>query len=317
MTRRDFLTATAASAAALALSHRAEAGPFKTELSKSLIGKPTEETLASWKEAGFTGMETNAWSVSPDEAAKAREIAKKLGMKIHSVLRGWTNFNSPKPGVVEQDVASVETALKAAQGYGADAVLLVPCRISGMPMPEPWEFDIEFDENTGHVKQVVAGDNSRYDKYIAAHNHATDTSRTAVRKLIPVAEKTGVVIALENVWNNLWVKPAIFRNFVASFDNPWVQAYFDIGNHVKYAPSEEWIRVLGKLIVKCHVKDFKLNPNGHGGKFCDIRDGSVDWPIVRAQLDAIGYNGWMTIEGSGSLSLEEKNRRLDLIIAGE
>jgi len=138
-----------------------------------------------------------------------------------------------------------------------------------------------------------------------------------VRKLIPVAEKTGVVIALENVWNNLWVKPAIFRNFVASFDNPWVQAYFDIGNHVKYAPSEEWIRVLGKLIVKCHVKDFKLNPNGHGGKFCDIRDGSVDWPIVRAQLDAIGYNGWMTIEGSGSLSLEEKNRRLDLIIAGE
>jgi len=142
MTRRDFLTATAASAAALALSHRAEAGPFKTELSKSLIGKPTEETLASWKEAGFTGMETNAWSVSPDEAAKAREIAKKLGMKIHSVLRGWTNFNSPKPGVVEQDVASVETALKAAQGYGADAVLLVPCRISGMPMPEPWEFDI-------------------------------------------------------------------------------------------------------------------------------------------------------------------------------
>ena len=317
MTRRDFLAATAASGAALVMSHRAEAGPFKTKLYKSLIGKPTEKTLASWKEAGFTGMETNASSVSPDEAAKAREIAEKLGMKIHSVLRGWTNFNSPKPDVVERDIASVETALKAAKGYGADAVLLVPCRTSGMPMPEPWEFDIEFDEKTGHVKKVAVGDNRRYDKYIAAHNHATDTSRAAVRKLIPVAEKTGVVIALENVWNNLWVKPAIFQNFVASFDNPWVQAYFDIGNHVKYAPSEEWIRVLGKLIVKCHVKDFKLNPDGHGGKFCDIRDGSVDWPAVRKQLDAVGYNGWMTIEGSGRLSLEEKNRRLDLIIAGK
>lgn len=317
MTRRDFLAATVVSGVALAMSHRAEAGPFKTKLSKSLIGKPTEETLASWKEAGFTGMETNASSVSPDEAAKAREIAERLGMKIHSVLRGWTNFNSPKPGVVEQDTASVETALKAAQGYGADAILLVPCRISGMAMPEPWEFDIEFDEKTGHVKKVVAGDNSQYDKYITAHNHATDTSRAAVRKLIPVAEKTGVVIALENVWNNLWVKPAIFQNFVASFDNPWVQAYFDIGNHVKYAPSEEWIRVLGKLIVKCHVKDFKLNSDGHGGKFCDIREGSVDWPAVRKQLDAVGYNGWMTIEGSGRLPLEEKNRRLDLIIAGK
>ena len=317
MTRRDFLAATVASGAALAMSHRAEAGPFKTTLYKSLIGTPTEKTLASWKEAGFTGMETNASSVSSDEAAKAREIAETLGMKIHSVLRGWTNFNSPKPEVVEQDIASVVTALKAAQGYGADAVLLVPCRIGGMPMPEPWEFDIAFDEKTGHVKKVAAGDNSQYDKYIAAHNHATDTSRAAVRKLIPVAEKTGVVIALENVWNNLWVKPAIFQNFVASFDTPWVQAYFDIGNHVKYAPAQEWIRVLGKLIVKCHVKDFKLNPDGHGGKFCDIRDGSVDWPAVRAQLDAVGYSGWMTIEGSGSLSLEEQKRRLDLIIAGK
>ena len=316
MTRRDFLAATGVSAMALAMSHQAEAGPFKTKLYKSLIGKPTEKTLASWKQAGFIGMETNAASVSPDKAVQAREIAEKLGMKIHSVLRGWTNFNSPKPDVVAQDIASVDTALKAAQAYGADAVLLVPCRISGMPMPDPWEFDIEFDEKTGHVKKVAAGDNSRYAKYIAAHNHATDTSRAAVRKLIPAAEKAGVVIALENVWNNLWVKPAIFQNFVASFDSPWVQAYFDIGNHVKYAPPEEWIRVLGKLIVKCHVKDFQLKPNGQGGKFCDIRDGSVDWPAVRAQLDAIAYSGWMTIEGSGALSLEQKNRRLDLIIAG-
>ena len=109
------------------------------------------------------------------------------------------------------------------------------------------------------MKQVVAGDNAKYQTYIEAHNHATDASRKAVEKLIPAAEKTGVVIALENVWNNLWVKPAIFANFVASFDSPWVQAYFDIGNHVKYAPPEEWIRALGKLIVKCHVKDFKLN----------------------------------------------------------
>jgi len=316
MTRRDFLAAAAVGGAALALSKGAEAEPFKTKLYKSLIGKPTEETLTSWRQAGFTGMETNAANVSPDEAAQARALAERLGMKIHSVLRGWTNFNSPKPDLVARDIASVETALKAAQGYGADAVLLVPCRISGMPMPEPWDFDIAFDERTGHIKRVAAGDNSRYDKYIAAHNHATDTSRAAVRKLIPAAEKAGVVIALENVWNNLWVKPAIFRNFVASFNSPWVQAYFDIGNHVKYAPPEEWIRVLGKLIVKCHVKDFKLKPNGQGGKFCNIRDGSVDWPAVRAQLDAIGYNGWMTIEGSGSLSLEEQNRRLDLIIAG-
>ena len=211
----------------------------------------------------------------------------------------------------------METALKACAGYGADALLVVPCRVGGMPMPQPWEFDIEFDDKTGHVKRVVAGDNGPYQKYIEAQNHATDASRKAVQKLIPVAEKAKVVIALENVWNNLWVKPAFFTHFIASFQCPWVQCYFDIGNHVKYAMPEEWIRSLGKLIVKCHVKDFKLNADGHGGKFVDIRDGSIDWPLVRAELDKIGYNGWMTIEGSGGLSLEERNRRLDLIVAGK
>ena len=182
-------------------------------------------------------------------------------------------------------------------------------------MPEAREFDIEFDEKSGHVKKVTAGDNSQYKDYIAAHNHAIDTSRVAVEKLIPVAEKTRVVIALENVGNSLWVKPAIFKHFVASFANPWVKAYFDIANHVRYAPPEEWIRELGKLTVRCHVKDFKLNPDGRGG--ASIREGSVNWPQVRKALDDVGYSGWMTIEGSEKLSLEERSRRLDLIIAGK
>jgi len=37
---------------------------------------------------------------------------------------------------------------------------------------------------------------------------------------------------------------------------------------------------------------------------------------VRTALDEVGYNGWMTIEGSGRLSAEEKVKHLDLIVAG-
>ena len=65
------------------------------------------------------------------------------------------------------------------------------------------------------------------------------------------------------------------------------------------------------------MKDFKLSEADPGnGKFVDIRDGSVRWPAVRAALERIGYNGWMTIEG-GDLSTEENSKRLDLIIAGK
>ena len=75
---------------------------------------------------------------------------------------------------------------------------------------------------------------------------------------------------------------------------------------------------MGKLIVKLHVKDFKVDREAKsGGAFVDIRDGDVNWPAVRQHIERIGYNDYMTIEGSGGLSLEERSKRLDLIIAGK
>ena len=337
-TRREFLATSVAAPLVLAAAGRLPAAEktFSTQLKKAMIcGRPAEDHLRKLKAAGFDGVETTAADLAPDDAAPCRQVAENLGMKIHSVLRGWMEFNSTDPAKVEETIQAAERSLRAAQAFGADAILLVPCRIGDVKMPQPWEFDIEFDEATGHLRRVVKGDNEPYKAYIEAHDHATDTSRQAVRKLIPVAEETGVVIAIENVWNNLWVKPDLFAHFVKSFDSPWVKAYFDIGNHVKYAPPEQFIRALGPRsppwqgepavarpratrlgeLAKCHVKDFKLNPDGHGGNFCNIRDGSVNWPVVRKALDEVGYSGWMTIEG-GNCSLEEHSRRLDLILAG-
>jgi len=321
--RREFLAAATTLAVgagfslspALSRAQTAEA-PFKTKLHKAVImNKPTEEGLQKLKDAGFEGVEGGVIPVA--EAEKCRAIAEKLGMKVHSVLRGWAEFNSSDAAKVEATFKTSEDALRAAQGFGAETVLLVPCRIGGMKMPKPREFQIEFDAKTGHISKVVAGDNAPFADYIQAHNHATDTSREHVKRLIPLAEKTGVIIALENVWNNLWVQPAIFQNFVASFGNPWVKAYFDIGNHVKYAPSEQWILALGPLVAKCHAKDFKLNEDpGGNGTFVNIREGSVNWPAVRAALDKVNYNGWLTIEG-GNCSAAEHSHRLDLIFAGK
>jgi hexulose-6-phosphate isomerase len=318
MNRRDFnKTSMAAGLSLLAAGQLHAQARFKTQLLKAtIVGKPTEDGLRQLKDAGFNGVETDA-VISETEAAECRKMADKLGMRIHSVLRGWAEMNSNDKGKVESSVASVANALKAAKGYGADAILLVPCRTDAAPMPEPWDFTIEFDDKTGHLTRVAAGDNERYKSYIAAQNLATDTSREAIRKLIPLAEETKVVIAIENVWNNLWVTPALAKNFVESFQSQWVKFYFDVGNHVKYpAKPQDWIRTLGPLLAKVHIKDFKLKPDGHGGDFVHPRDGSVDWPAVRQALDDAGYNGWLTIE-DGGLPLPEFNRRLDLIIDGK
>src|ERR1035437_9247372 len=139
--RRDFLATSTAIAAGLgfglaaAPGYAREADPvFKTKLHKALIvGKPTEDELKRFKDAGFDGVE--AGIVPPQEAEACRKGAEKCAMRIHSVLRGWAEFNSDDQSKVAQTLAVTEDALRAAQGYGADAVLLVPCRISGMKMP--------------------------------------------------------------------------------------------------------------------------------------------------------------------------------------
>jgi hexulose-6-phosphate isomerase len=317
LTRRQFIKRSSAASLLSLMPHVvAAATPFRGRIRKAMIvAEVTDQALEPLKEAGFEGVETTNVCAEA-EAQKGRAVAEKLGMRVHSVLRGWMDFNSSDPQKVESSLESTRNALRAAKAYGADAILLVPCRVVGIPMPEPWEFKIDFDNKTGHVTRVIAGDNEPFGAYIKAQNTATDMTRTAVEKLIPLAEELKVIIALENVWNNLWVKPELFRYLVASFGNPWVKAYFDIGNHVKYTPPQDWVRTLGPLIAKLHMKDFKLNPDGHGGKFVHPRDGSIDWPAVRRALDEVGYDGWATIEDKG-LPLAEFRQRFDLIEAGK
>ena len=339
LTRRNFLGAASVAAAtgfllqpqnSVQAQGQAAARTFPSELYKARITSvPTDEICAAWKAAGFEGMEVTKWDVSVEEARKSRLIAEKHGLSIHSVMRGWTNFNQPNN--YDADIESVKTALRAASAYGADAILLVPCRIGtfpnprigksdqGVAMPVAWEFDIDFDPQTLKVKTVVSGDNAPYADYIAAQNTATEASIRAIESLIPVAAKEGVRIAIENVWNNLWSTPKFFAAFCKYFANPWVGCYFDIGNHTMYARPEEWIKELGNSLVKLHIKGFKVTEvkgklGGGPGNWSRIDEASIDWKSVRKCLADCRYNGWLTIEETSATD-QEYSTMLDQIFA--
>ncbi len=315
--RRQFLAA--AGAASLSFLAPANAAPFKTVIKKAkIVGRPEEKPLRELKEAGFDGVEVSYLYEDETEAKKARDMVERTGLKVHSVLRGWAEFNSDDPAQVKNSYDLTEMAMRTANWLGAETILLVPCRVGGptVKIPDPWAFDIEFDEKTGHVSRVVKGDNAPFERYIALQNKSTDGSKVQVTKLIPLAEKLNVIIGLENVWNNLWVRPDLYKNFVGSFNHPFVKAYYDVGNHVKYiVPVHEWIHTLGSLIQKIHIKDYALAPDNHSGKFVHPRDGSIDWPKMRQALDDVGYNGWITVEDNG-LPLPEFASRLNKIIDG-
>ncbi len=311
--RKEFLVSLAA--AGLVGGARAEGRPaFRTQLKKALIRQRlTANVVAELKAAGFAGVELSDKTVDLQAARAARAMAEENALAIHSFMGGWFEFNSPDPA---KRAAAIETAkanLRLAAAYGAPVMLTVTGRVGG-PMPKPSAFDLDFDPQTLVLNRAAkTGD---FAAYVKAQNDATKYAQDAVQALIPVAAAEGVVIALENVWNNLWVKPAFASAFIRSFRSPWVKSYLDLGNHVRYAPVEEWLSALSDQIVKLHIKDFKLDrslPNE--GKFVRLGEGSIDWKSVRRAIERVGYNGWVSIEENGWSSAEYA-RIMDRFFAG-
>lgn len=305
MKRRDFLKMSAALATVaaawprnLAAQSAAGASPFKTQLKKALIrNRLTESVAKDVLAAGFPGVELQDKSVSVEEARVARRLSEDLGLQIHSFMGGWFEFNSKTPAKRKAAIETAKANLRIAQAYGASVMLVVPGRIGGMPMPKPSQFKLDFDPATLMLKRAADGD---FTEYVNAQNDATKYAQDAVGELAPYAADLGVVIGLENVWNNLWVMPDFAAAFIRSFRNPWVKAYLDLGNHVRYSAAETWLAALGDQIVKLHIKDFKIDrTKERDGDFVRIGDGSIDWRRVRRAIEAVNYNGWISIESSG------------------
>jgi len=102
-----------------------------------------------------------------------------------------------------------------------------------------------------------------------------------------------------------------------------VRVYFDVGNVVISGYPQDWIRVLGKRIVKLHLKDFTMRTDPATKKrvadFVMLREGEIDWKEVYRALAEIGYRGSATVElaGGDKSYLEEVSRRVDLILSGQ
>jgi len=288
MQRRSFLKYAATTAVAMGISDRfitIQAGQKETKLRKALQFRMLPKNLSDAdkfklaKECGFEGIEGSPMD-DLEAAKKLGTLARQAGVPIHSIVYGgWgAPFSDPDPKVIEKGLAGMETALRSAKALGADAVLLVPAIVT---------------ETVGYG-----------DAYKRSQEH--------IRKLLPLAEKLGIVIAVENVWNKFLLSPLEFARYVDEFESPWLRAYFDVGNVIIYGYAQDWIRTLGKRIVKIHLKDFKRR----GYKWTNLLEGDVNWQQVRRALDEVGYDGFLTPELSGGdkAYLTDLSRRIDRII---
>ena len=285
MNRREFAKKAVMSSTLLAtapafglsnsVSESASARNFKIGIMYATIGagETISEKFQLCKEAGFNGVEV----MSHMDRKKVLKARDDTGLDIPSVCgsKHWSlPLSSPDAATRQKGREGLKVALEDAKAYGADTVLLVPGKVNGsVSYDDCWYRSIE-----------------------------------EIKKVLPLAEKLNVTIAIENVWNNFILSPIEAVHYLDQFNNPYVKFYFDCGNILRYGWPEQWIKILGRRIAKVHIKEFSrelANKEGNSAGFnVQLREGDVNWPAVMDALEQIGYTGWVTLEQRGGDNLE-------------
>jgi len=259
MLRRNFIKisgATLASAPLFPMASPFNSTPMlniKKCLKYSMVDAPgsVKDHFQMLKEIGFDGVEMDSPSdINIDEVLAAKEAT---GLEIPGVINSahWKMpLSDPDSSVRAKCVEASKTALRDCQRYGGTTMLLVP----------------------GVVNDKIS--------YADAYRR----SQEEIRKLLPIAEETGVKIAIENVWNNMLISPLEAARFIDEFDNPMIGWYFDVGNIVRYGWPEHWIEALGDRIMKLDIKEYSRKKQQEEGIWkgfdVELMEGDCNWPKV-------------------------------------
>ena len=264
--------------------------PASPPIKKGVLLDMLPENLSyadRFKLARAVGFEVVQAPTEPDER-KAEEIKKaadNANVRIDSVMNmdHWKYpLSSSESAEVEKSLAGMRTSLHNAKLWGSDAVLLVPAVVNAQ----------------------------------TSYRDAWTRSQREIRKLIPLAEDLKIVIAMEEVWNKFLLSPLEMAAYIDEFQSPWIKAWFDVGNVLLYGYPQDWIRTLGKRIVKVHLKDFKRREDGYA--WVNLGDGDVDWTAVRQAFAEIGYAGSAVteLEKGDEPYLRDVSNRVDRLILG-
>ena len=295
--RRHFVKSAVAIGASGLLSQNAfsktsPSYPLKGRLYKTLkinmirIEASLTEKFRAAKAAGFMGVEMNSPGMDVAET-RAAIAASSLPVDGTVCSTHWKiRHSSPDASVRAQALEDLKTAIRDTHAVGGHTVLLVVGKGEDGPESEIWPRSVE-----------------------------------NIKKALPVASELGVSIVIENVWNQFLYNhdgdskqtADAFAKYVDEFQSPWVGMQFDIGNHWKYGSMGDWIRTLGKRVIKLDVKGFSRAE----GKFMQIGEGDIDFEDVREALLEINYNGWVAAEVKGGdlYELKKISAQMDRVFA--
>jgi L-ribulose-5-phosphate 3-epimerase len=233
------------------------------------------------KDAGFEGIELNydlENDLSPkSSAARFREI-RKMADDTGIAISGLCSFLYWPFSLTDNDPAKrargmelAQMMIEAAHELGTENLLTIAgsTYIPWIPDREPVAIDV-----------------------------CDRRAREAIGKLLPLAERSGISLNIENIFfNGYLTTPAELNSFVDSFGSKQIGVHFDTGNIMLFQFPEHWIPILGKRIRNVHFKEFSKKGTDHTlDSFRTLLDGTTNWPAVMQALEAVGYSGYVTFE---------------------
>ncbi len=288
MQRRHFLTTAAATCTGLASAPAQPAASTPRAKPRHRIGvstysfwgfgrnewRPIEKCLEAAADLGFDGVEIlqRQWE---DRSPAVLRAAKRRAFTLGLDLMGYSTHQ----GFVSPDEAKRQKNIDETIGYLEEAYQL------GIPTIRvnsgTWGTRKDFDDLMAHrgAEDPLPGHTVE-----DAFRWVTD----AYAKLIPEAEKRGIIMGLENHWG-LGRTPEGVLRVVDALKSPWLQVTLDTGNFLE--DPYDRLAQLAPQTVLLQTKTYQ-----GGGVWYTL---DLDYDRIARIMDEAGYRGYISLEFEG------------------
>ncbi|HUX87435.1 MAG TPA: sugar phosphate isomerase/epimerase family protein [Chloroflexota bacterium] len=229
----------------------------------STLRQEALDALQTAGQLGFDGIELvvldndliRRWQ-TVDGAADIRAASDRNRCAVCALSCGTyraVNFGEPEPAVRRVGETFVGNCLRACRQLGGSAILL--------PHFDWVNLDVSPEREQWYIESL--------------------------RRCVPVAEETGVTIAIETSFTTTQLK-----RIVDGVGSPLVGSYHDFANTLRLPDGPvASLRSLGAGVVRIHLKDASAE-----GTNVPLGTGRVDWSACRQAIEDVGYDDWFVLE---------------------
>lgn len=233
-----------------------------------------EQCLDESARMGFDGVEILHMQMESEEPAhlqrlKQRALVNGLDLCGFSTHQG---FVSPDPAVRQKNIDHTIHTIELAYALGIPTMRVNTGR---------WGTSKNFDElmaNRGIEPRLEGYTDDDGFKWVI----------DSFEKCLPVAERCGVTMGLENHWG-LGLTPEGVLRIVNAIDSPWLQVTLDTGNFLE--DPYDRLEMLAPKAVFVQAKTY------YGGGIWYALD--LDYPRIAKMLRRHNYHGYVSLEFEG------------------